>query len=98
MQGAHHTVLVSRAKKLGQNNGGAGADADKKAVDHIHQRPCGAHGGQRFGADKAADDNGICGVIHLLEKGAQQNGKEKDQDLPEDRPLRDLPDLGDLLH
>ena len=61
----------------------------KEAVDHIHQGTGGPHRRQGLGADEPANDDGIHRIVHLLEEGSQQNGKEKAQQLLPDHPLGD---------
>ena len=89
MEGVLHTLLTFRAVKLGQQNRRAGAQADEEAVHQVQQRRGGPHRRQRPGTDKPADDDGIHGIVHLLEKASQQNGKEKEQQLLPDHALRD---------
>ena len=84
-----HTLLTFRAVKLGQQNRRAGAQADEEAVHQVQQRRGGSHRRQRPGTDKPADDDGIHGIVHLLEKASQQNGEEKEQQLLPDHALRD---------
>ena len=81
MEGILHALLTFRAVKLGQQHRRAGAQSDEKAVHQVQQ--CGGrpHRRQRPGADEPADDDGVHGIVHLLEKAPKQNGKEKEKQL-----------------
>ena len=90
VQGVPDALLVSGSIELGQNDRGPRPQAREKAVEDIYQRPRGSHRRQSLGADEAPNDDGIHRIIHLLEKGPQQDGKEKGQNLFPDDPFRDL--------
>ena len=98
MQGVIHRFFVVGPAELRQNHRGAGAEAHKETVDHIHQRSGGAHRRQGLGADEPANDDGIHRIIHLLKKGPQQNREEKQKDLFPDNPFRDLPGHSARFH
>ena len=89
MEGILHALLTFRAVKLGQQHRRAGAQPDEKAVHQVQQRGGRPHRRQRLGADEPADDDGVHGIVHLLEKASQQNGKEKEKQLLPDHALRD---------
>ena len=64
----------------------------KKPLIKFTREASGAHRCQCLRSHEAADDDGIHGIIHLLKKGTQQNGEEKEQQLFPDHAF------GDLLH
>ena len=90
MHGVRHPLPVLCSIKLGENHRRAGADADEEAIDHVHQRPGGSHRRQGLSAHQAAHDDGVHGVVHLLEKSAQQDREKEDQQLLPDDALGDL--------
>ena len=92
MQGILSSAPVSRAIELGQQHRGAGAEADEEAVQQIHQRGGGAHGGKGLGAYEPAHDNCVHGIVKLLEEGSQQDGEEKCKQLLPDHPFGDSVD------
>ena len=98
MQGVVHRFFVVGAAELGQNHRSAGAESHKEAVDHIHQGPGGPHRRQGLGTDESAHDDGIHRIVHLLEKGSQQNREEKQKNLFPDDPFRNLPGHGPSFH
>ena len=89
MKGVLHALLTFRAVKLGQQHRRAGAQSNEKAVHQAQQRGGRPHRRQRPGTDETADDDGIHGIVHLLEKAPQQNGKEKEKQLLPDHALGD---------
>ena len=88
MEGILHALLTFRAVKLGQQHRRAGAQSDEKAVHQVQQCGGSPHRRQRPGADEPADDDGVHGIVHLLEKAPKQNGKEKEKQLLPDHALR----------
>ena len=66
------------AEKLGDDDGGAGGQAHKKAYQQVDEGGGGAaYRCQGLFAGDVAHDDGIGGVVQLLKKGSQQNGKKK---------------------
>ena len=98
VKGPVHSLGVIGPIELGQDHGGAGAEAGKEAAEHIDQRSCGAYRRQGPGADKTAHNDGVHCVVHLLKKSAQQDRKEENQDLFPDDPFCDLPGGRGLAH
>ena len=92
MQSILSSAPVSCAIELGQQHRCAGAEADEKAVQQIHQRGGGAHGGKGLGAYEPAHDNCVHGIVKLLEEGSQQDGEEKCKQLLPDHPFGDSVD------
>ena len=77
-----HLSQVASAEVLGDNDGGARGQAHEKADDQVDDGVGGAaHGGKGGGAHKPAHHHGVGGVVKLLQKGAYQDGQEKEQDL-----------------
>ena len=83
-------LLPATAEELGDNHRGARGQAHKEADNQVNQVAGGAaHRRQGFLAHILAHDDGIRGVVQLLEKRAQQNGKEEDQQLLPDDAVND---------
>ena len=88
MHGAAELLVVPRAEKLGDDNGGTGAESGEEAYDQIRD-----HGGgaadrrQGVRADKAADDDRVDRVVELEEQQTQEDGEEKARELSHDAAL-----------
>ena len=94
-----HLVGVPGAEKLGDDDGGAGGQAHKKAYQQVDEGGGGAaYRCQGLFAGDVAHDDGIGGVVQLLKKGSQQNGKEKEQKLLPDYALGDSVFMAGRLH
>ena len=77
VQGILSSPVVAGPVELGQQHRCAGAETDEEAVQQIHQRGGGAHGGKGLGTHEPAHNDGIHGIVKLLEEGSQQNREEK---------------------
>ena len=87
-RGVHHPgegLTVPSAVLLGDDHCGAGGDAHEEAQNQVDDRGRGsAHGAQGVHANEIAHQ-GVHGVVHLLEEGAQGHRQEEEQDLlPDD--------------
>ena len=90
MHRAAYVVFIPGAEILGDNHRGARGQAHKEAHDQVNQiARSAAHCGQRLFAHIIAHHDGVHRVIELLEKGAQQNRKEKQQQLLPNHALGD---------
>ena len=88
-RGVHHPgegLTVPSAVLLGDDHCGAGGDAHEEAQNQVDDRGRGsAHGAQGVHANEIAHHQGVHGVVHLLEEGAQGHRQEEEQDLlPDD--------------
>ena len=93
-RGLGHAILCAKhfvgdepfAVLLGDDHSGAGGDAHKEAQNQVDHRGRGAaHGAQGVHAHEVAHHQGIHGVVHLLEEGAQGHRQEEKQELlPDD--------------
>ena len=91
MHGAAELLVVPRAEKLGDDNGGAGAESGEEADDQIRDHGGGAADrGQGVRADKAADDDGVDRVIELEEQQTKEDGEEEARELAHDAALRQI--------
>ena len=85
-----YLIIPLGAVVLGDDHRDAGGDANKKVNEQVDQRAGGTtHSGQCFLAHEPANNYGIGGIIQLLEKCTQKDGKEKEQELLPDNSFRD---------
>ena len=80
--------LVLGAEGVGDDHGGTGRKAGEEAhhkLDDDSSRT--AHGGQGIGPHELAHDDGIGGVVKLLEQSAHSDGDQKEQQLLPDDAL-----------
>ena len=92
-------LLLFRAVELGNDDGCARGKPYKKADKQIDERTRrAADGRKRLLADEFAHDGRVHGVVELLEKGAEQDGEEKQQKLLPDHAFCDLIDLLLFIH
>ena len=92
MQSILGSAPVPCAIELGQQHRCAGAEPNEEAVQQIHQRGGGAHGGKGLSTHKPAHNDGVHGIVELLEEGSQQDGEEKCKQLLPDHPFGDSVD------
>ena len=91
MNGLPQLLTLAGAVVLGDDHGGAGGEAHEEVHQEVDDdRRGAAHGAQGGGAHEVAHDDGVHRVVELLEKGAQQDGKEEGEERLEDGPLGDL--------
>ena len=78
---AAHFCIFAGAKLLGEGNGKTIADAHAESDDHEIDGAGGTHTGERFHAEKAADDEGVHHVVELLKKQSaeKRHGKAEDE-------------------
>ena len=82
---------ILRSEELGDSDRGAGGESGKESHDQGHDLGGGAsHAGERLLSHKLPHDHTVYGIVKLLEKGAQQDREEEQQELFPDRPLCDL--------
>ena len=72
-------VPVARAVVLRNDDAAARGEADEEADKQVHELSgrTADRGEGGIGADKAADNHGIYGIVELLEKSTEQNRKEE---------------------
>ena len=88
MDGPAELFPVFRAEAVGDDHRCAGGQAGEQAHHELNDdRGGAAHGGQGVGAHELAHDDGVHGVIKLLEEGAGGDGEEEAQKLFPDDPL-----------
>lgn len=82
VDGAGHLVVVPRAEIAGNGHAHAAGGAGEEADQQEDQRAGGADGGQRVVTQKVADDQGVGGVVQLLEQLAEKDGDSEPGDEP----------------
>ena len=84
---AAELLVVPRAEVLGNDHGGAGAEAGEEADDQIRDDGgTAAHRRQRRRPETAAHHDGVHCVIELEKEHPEKNGEEKARQLPHDAP------------
>ena len=72
MQACLDGTFIFRAEKLGDDDGCAGGKACKKTYDQIDDLRGGpSDAGKRVGPYKLSDDDGVNGIVQLLEECAE---------------------------
>ena len=78
MDGLPQVFSLPGAVILGDDHCGPGGEAHKEVHQKVDEHRCGAaYRAQGGGTHKVPHDDGVHRVVELLEKGAQQDGKEK---------------------
>ena len=91
MDGVTHHFFPFCPVILGNDNGGTRRKAHKEADQQVDDGTSrAANCSQRLFAYKPAHNNGIHGVIKLLEKGSKQDREEENQKLFPDDSFGDL--------
>ena len=82
MEGKFHMLVVFCTEKLRNNNGKTSGQSHKEADDQIDNLGGRAAdtGNRRFPiCTKSSDDQSVYGIVHLLEKGSDQDGEKEFQ-------------------
>ena len=82
VDGAGHLVIIPCAEVTGDGHAHAAGGSREEADQQEDQGAGGADGGQRVVAKEVADDQGVGGVVQLLEQLAQENGNGEAGDEP----------------
>ena len=82
VDGAGHLIIIPCAEVAGDSHTHATGGAGEKADQQEDQRAGGTDGGQCVVSQKVADDQGVSGVVELLEQLAQENGDGESGDEP----------------
>ena len=90
-------VIIPRTETLRYHDTYAAAKPNEQAYQQVDERPRCAHRCQRPGAHKVAHDEGIGGVVQLLEQRAEPDRQEKGQQLPGDAAGQNIR-LFDICH
>ena len=91
VDGLPQLLALPGAVVLGDDHCGPGGEAHEEVHQKVDDdRRGAAHSAQSGGAHEVAHDDGVHGVVELLEKGAQQDGEEKGEQGFEDGTLGDL--------
>ena len=88
MDGQGEVFLIPGAVVFGDEYAGAQGDALEQADHHKDEVGRGADGGQSLLADELPDDEGVGGVVELLEKIPNENGDGKGHESPPDGTLQ----------
>lgn len=80
MDGFLKIFLVSGSEVAGGYNTGAHGDSIKEAYHEKNQVAGGTDGGKGVAAEKVADNQGVGGIVELLEQVAQKKRQCKEQD------------------
>ena len=76
------TIRIPGAQKLGNDDRSSGGQSRKKSDDQIlNLTGRTADSGQRIFTDKTTDNDGINGIIKLLEKSSENNRKKEKKQL-----------------
>ncbi len=78
---AAHLGVFAGTELLGEGNSKTVADAHAESDDHEIDGACGAHAGEGFHAEKAADNEGVHHVVELLKEQSaeKRHGKAEDE-------------------